>query len=98
MKRATTFEILRGVSPTSRKPCVAQPSAKPIRIAYLIDETRFIASGGILEHHKSVFLEDSMHDWMWRDGVFYYFGHAMGADEKGDIVAVLAEGECSPVV
>lgn len=93
MKLATKYEILRGVSPTSHIPCVTQPSAKPLRIAYLIDEAEFIRSGGKLHHHASVFLEDSMHDWMWREGKFYYFGHAMGIGEVGDIVVVFEEEE-----
>lgn len=95
MKRATKYEILRSVSPTSRNPCIVQPSAKPVRVAYLLDGAAFEASGGVLEHHKTVFLEDSMHDWMWRDGVFYYYGHAMGVEEVGDIVAVLEEEDCA---
>ena len=89
MKRATRYEILRGVSPTSRTPCIAQPSSKPVRIAFLIDEAQFVASGGLLEHHKTIFLEDALHDWMVKDGKFYYYGHAMGVEETGDIVAVL---------
>jgi hypothetical protein len=97
MRRATKYEILRGVSATSRSPCIVQPSATPVRVAYLLDETAFEASGGVLEHHKTVFLEDSMHDWMWRDGVFYYFGHAMGMEEVGNIVAILDEEDCAAV-
>lgn len=89
MQRATKYEILRAVSPTSRKPCIAQPSSKPVRVAYLLDEEAFVASGGLLAHHKTVFLEDANHDWMVLDGVFYYFGHAMGPEDVGDIVAVL---------
>lgn len=96
MMRAVTYEILRDVSPTSRAPCSSQPSSKPVRIAYLIDEAAFVASGGLLHHHKTVFLEDSMHDWMWKDGLFYYFGHAMGIDDIGDIVAVLSHEEQQP--
>ncbi len=91
MKIATKFEILRDVSPSSRVPCSSQPSSKPIRVAYLIDEDRFIASGGVLDHHQTVFLEDSMHAWLWKDGTFYYYGHAMSIYESGDIVVVFAE-------
>ena len=94
MKRATKYEILRGVGPTSRVPCVAQPSGRPVRIAYLIDEKRFTETGGLLEHNRSVFLEDSVHDWMMRDGALYYFGHAMGIEDRGDIVAVMEEDNC----
>jgi len=93
MKRATRYEILRGVSPTSRKPCVVQPSEKPLRVAYLIDEAAFVASGGLLAHHKTVFLEDANHDWMMHNGQFYYFGHAMGIEDVGDIVLVMEQEE-----
>lgn len=90
-KFATQYEILRGVSPTGRKPCIAQPSAKPVRIGILLNESKFMETGGLIAHLDTVFLEESSHDWLWRDGVLYYFGHAMGMDDVGDIVAVLAE-------
>lgn len=93
MKRATKFEILRGVTSTSRKPCIAQPSATPVRVAFLLDEAAFLASGGLMEHHRTVFLEDANHDWCMRDGVFYYFGRAIGLEEAGDIVVVLEQEE-----
>lgn len=89
-KFATRYEILRGVSPTSLKPCIAQPSAKPVRIAYLLNEAKLVETGGLIAHQDTLFLEDSMHDWFWRNDQFYYFGHAMGADDVGDIVAILA--------
>lgn len=85
---ATRYEILRSVSPTSLKPCVVQPTQKPVRVAYLINEKKFVESGGLIAHHDTLFLEDAMHDWFWRDGVFYYFGHAMGFNDVGDIVAI----------
>ena len=90
-KFATKYEILRGVSPTSRAPCKVQPSGKPIRVAFLLNEQKFVESGGLIAHHDTLFLEDSGHDFDWRSGVFYYYGHAMGIDEIGDIVVVLAE-------
>lgn len=90
---ATKYEILRGVSPTSRKPCSAQPSAKPVRVAFLLNEKKFVESGGLVKHHDTLFLEDSSHDWDWRQGVFFYYGHAMGAEDVGDIVAILSQEE-----
>jgi len=90
-KFATKFEILRGVSPTGRKPCSAQPSAKPVRVVFLLNEQKFMESGGLMTHNDTVFFEDSTHDWDWRHGVFFYYGHAMGVDDVGDIVAVMAE-------
>lgn len=90
-KFATQYEILRGVSATSRTPCRVQPSAKPLRVAFLLNEKRFVDSGGLISHHETLFLEDSFHDWDWRNGVFYYYGHAMGVEDVGDIVAILTE-------
>lgn len=90
-KFATKYEVLRGVSPTSRKPCNSQPSAKPVRVAFILNEKKFVETGGLIAHHDTVFLEDSSHDWAWRNGQFYYYGHAMGVEDVGDIVAVLAE-------
>lgn len=88
MKHATKYQILRGVSPTSGAPCIAQPTAKPVRVAYLLNEEKFVATGGLIKHQDTVFLEDSMHDWHWTDGKFYYYGHAMGLEDVGDIVAI----------
>jgi hypothetical protein len=88
---AIRYEILRGVSSTGRAPCAVQPSEKPIRVAYLHDEKKFVESGGLLQHHDTVFLEDSGHDWDWRQNrerPFYYYGHAMGPEDVGDIVVV----------
>lgn len=90
-KFATQYEILRGVSPTSGKPCSVQPSAKPVRVAFLLNEKKFVESGGLIKHHDTLFLEDSSHDWDWRNGMFFYYGHAMGIENVGDIVAISAE-------
>lgn len=96
-KFATKYEILRNVSPTSRTPCKVQPSAKPVRVAFLLHEQKFVESGGLIAHHDTLFLEDRSHDWDWRNGVFYYYGHAMGVDEVGDIVVILAEEDRAAV-
>lgn len=96
-KFATKYEILRGVSPTSRTPCAAQPSAKPIRVGFLLNESKFVSSGGLIAHHHTVFLEDKGHDWDWRNGALYYYGHAMGLEDVGNIVAVLDEEERTAV-
>lgn len=88
MKYATRYQILRGVSPSGRAPCIVQPTEKPIRVAYLLNEEKFVATGGLIAHHETVFLEDSVHDWLWRDGKFFYYGHAMGLEDVGDIVAM----------
>lgn len=97
-KYATKYEILRGVSPTSRKPCIVQPSAKPIRVVFLLNEQKLRETGGLMVHHDTVFFEDSTHDWDWRNGQFYYYGHAMGMEDVGDIVAVLEEEDRAATV
>lgn len=89
---ASHYEILRGVSSTSRRPCDAQPSREPIRVAFLLDEAAFVAKG-LIAHHKTVFLEDKTHDWDWRDGVFYYYGRAIDPEETGTIVAIHAQSD-----
>ena len=88
---ATKYEILRNVSPTSLSPCVVQPSAKPVRVALLLNEKKLIATGGLLKHFETVFFEDTKHDWDWRENQLYYYGHAMGLRDVGDIVAILEE-------
>lgn len=90
-KFATKYEILRGVSPTSLTPCKVQPSANPVRVAFILNEQKFIESGGLIAHHDTLFLEDFFHDWDWRNGKFYYYGHAMGIKETGDIAVILQE-------
>jgi hypothetical protein len=92
-KFATRYEILRGVSSTGRAPCVQQPSAKPLIVAFLLNEKKFTETGGLIKHHDTVFLDDPGHDWDWRNGKFYYYGHAMGAEDTGDIVAIMAQGD-----
>lgn len=62
-----------------------------MRVAFLLNEKKLVETGGLLAHHDTVFLEDSTHDWDWRNGQFYYYGHAIGVEDVGDIVAVLAE-------
>lgn len=98
-KYATKYEILRGVSPTSLTPCTEQPisTSKPKRVVFLLDEKKLLETGGLMTHHDTVFYEDSSHDWDWRNGKFYYYGHAMGHEDVGDIVLVYEETENAPL-
>jgi hypothetical protein len=96
MKRAVRYEILRGVSPTSLEPTQVQPSDIPVRVAALLDEKRLLETDGLMEHLRSVFIEDAFHDWMMRGGRFYYFGHAMGPEDVGDIVVVFELDDAEP--
>lgn len=68
--KAVEYEILRGVRASGT---VKIPLArKPVRVATLIDEQAFLKAG-ILEHNRSVFLEDHLHDWTHSNGVFTYY-------------------------
>lgn len=87
-KFATRYEILRGVASTGRQPCAVQPKEKPVRVALLLDEKKFLETGGLLKHHSTVFLDDAMHDWDWRRGLFFYHSHALGVEDVGDVLVV----------
>lgn len=62
-----------------------------MRVAFLLNEAELVKTGGLMTHHETVFFEDSLDDWDWQHGVFYYYGHAMGIEDVGDIVVVLEE-------
>lgn len=84
---ATEFEILRKVQTgTSR---IALPR-EPLRVATLVNEALFLETGGALIHWKTVFLEDRVHDWNWRDGVFRYRSRVAN---QADVVVVYSEVE-----
>lgn len=85
---AKRYQILRGVASTGRKACSAQPTEKPLMVAYLLNEDLFVKSGGLIAHHRTLFLDDPGHDWDWRNGIFFYYGHAFGPEDVGDIVAI----------
>lgn len=90
-KFAKRYEILRGVRCTSRKPCNVQPSGMPIRVGLLLNEKKFVESGGLIAHHDTVFLDDRTHDWDWWEGVFFYYGHGAGLEDAVDVVVILEE-------
>ncbi len=93
MLYATEFRILRGV-PTARGTSIAL-ERKPLRMATLLDLDAFTASGASLQHGVTVYFEDEMHDWAWRDGRLRYFPRVHG--EALDAVAVYAEEDRKPV-
>jgi hypothetical protein len=70
MLKATDYEILRGVkvSGLTKIPMERQP----VRVATLLDEKAFNEDQYLI-HHKTVFLEDRVHDWDWRSGQFRYY-------------------------
>lgn len=71
MQIAKDFLILRGIQANGR---VSHPlERKPVRVATLLDEELFNCNGHSLQHNRTVFLEDQMHDWSWENGRFRYF-------------------------
>lgn len=92
MLKATDYEILRGVKPSGR---INIPLARqPVRVATLIDEHAFIRDQ-FLVHHRTVFLEDRIHDWDWSDGQFRYYTRVA---DVADILVVYAFEDVQPVV
>lgn len=83
---ATDYVILREVEATGRGPGIPL-DRMPVRVATLIDEQKFLETGGGLIHHQTVFLEDKMHDWDYRDGRFWYYTRVA---EKADVVVAFA--------
>ena len=57
------------------------------------DEVWLLPHGGeipaVLQHHKTAFLEDEMHDWHWAWGQFYY--HGAGGEGPCSLVLVFKE-------
>lgn len=95
---ASDYLILRNLKADDRNHGVAL-DREPIRIATLINEARFESTGAALIHRDTVFLEDRMHDWEYRDGRLRYYARAAA---EADVVVVFAErripglfcGEC----
>lgn len=66
-----------------------------MRVAVLLDEAKFKDTGYALHHHQTVFLDERGHDWDWRDGKFHYYSHAVGLDDKVDVLVVYEDEESS---
>lgn len=91
MLKATDFEILRDVQANGlRKIPLAR---QPVRVATLVNEAKFMRDH-FMVHHKTVFFEDRLHDWDWRDGEFRYYTRIA---EKADVLVVYALEEVQPV-
>ncbi len=82
MKIAKRFEILRGVEGNGR--IALDLPEQPVRVATLINEAEFLKAHEIC-HHVTVFLEDRIHDWDWRDGKFRYYTRVA---ERADVLVV----------
>ena len=92
--KATDFEILRGVPVSGLKRTLVE--REPVRIATIIDEEKFKDSGNLLAHNKSVFLEDKVHDWTWKDGELRYYTRI--AKDAADILVVYAVEKVVPAI
>lgn len=84
MLKATDFEILRDVQASGlhKIPLARQP----VRVATLVNEAEFMRDQ-LMVHHKTVFFEDRLHDWDWRDGQFRYYTRVA---ERADVLVVYA--------
>lgn len=81
--RAIRYEIIRNW-PVSGLVGREVPE-KPLKVATLMNEEAFLATGGELIHNQTVFLEDQFHYWQWKEGRLYYYSRVC---EVGDVVLV----------
>ena len=80
---AKDYEILRDIEANGR---VRIPmERKPVRVATLLDERKFLEKGGALIHLETVFLEDRIHDWDHFKGAFSYYTRIA---TRADVVVV----------
>lgn len=89
--RATDYVILRGVETSCLKKIPME--RQPIRVATLLSEEKFEATGHEMEHFQTVFFEDKLHDWDWRGGDFRFYSRV---DDRCDVLVVYAEEEVPP--
>ena len=88
---ATEYEILRDVPASSR---LSVPLARtPKRVCTVVDEQRFLASGGAMVHHETVFFEEKNHDWDWQEGRLSYYSRVYESGEKAPAVLVVYQEE-----
>lgn len=91
--QATHYRIVRR-HPTARGNFL-HVTQRPVMVAVLCDEARFLRSGGVIEHGGALFIEDEMHDWAWSDGRLRYHGSARD-DEHCDLLLIF-ETNPSPI-
>lgn len=84
---AVEFEILRGIRPGRDVHLLPR---EPLQVATLLNEQLFTETGHSLSHRRTVFLEDRMHDWNWRDGRFRYYSRVAN---QADVLVVYSEAE-----
>lgn len=91
MLKAIDYEILRDLKASG---LIKIPLARqPVRVGTLLDEGVFKQEQFMI-HNRTVFLEDRIHDWDWRDGEFRYYTRVA---EKADVLVVYAVEEVEPV-
>ena len=91
MLKATDFEILRDVQASGR--LMIPLPRQPVRVATLLNEAEFMRDH-LMVHHKTVFFEDRIHDWDWREGQFRYYTRIA---ERADVLVVYATEKVQPV-
>jgi hypothetical protein len=82
MLKATKFEILRGVKASGVTGIALEK--EPIRVGTLVNEEKF-NDGHFLIHWETIFFEDKLHDWSWKNGIFRYYTRVA---EVADVVVV----------
>jgi hypothetical protein len=83
---ATDYEIVRAMPVNGRHQI--DMAQKPDRVGTLLDESKFVETGGAMVHNQTVFFEDYGHDWNWTNGKFSYYTRV--AEESADIVVAYA--------
>lgn len=92
MLKAVEFEILRNVKANG---LIHIPlERQPVRVATLLNEQMFLRDH-FLVHNQTVFLEDRVHDWDWRDGKFRYYTRIA---EEADVLVVYVLETAAPVM
>lgn len=89
--RATDYVILKDVKASGLKKIPME--RKPIRVATIVSHEKFEELDHQMVHWVTVFFEDKMHDWDWRDGEFRYYTRVA---ETADVLVVYAEEEVPP--
>lgn len=71
IERIKGHRILRGV--VNGGPAIKIKS-RPVKVWTILNEDLFREIGPV--HWRSAFIEDSMHDWEWKKGMFRFYGHS----------------------
>lgn len=88
-------KIIQGFVNGEKKPLVdlGLEQQKIIRVWTVLDKSLLNESdleNVTLRHLHNVFIEDKIHDWDCRNGIFHFYGHS---GDKGEIHDLLIETE-----